>query len=356
MPPKKGKAAVKEMTPAELAAVMNKRFGEGTMRMASDPSLEVQRLPSGILTVDVLTGGGFPRNRHSELFGGASVGKSYLAQKVIASVQEAGGRGAWVDTEKSFEPVFAAACGIDLDELAYHEQEHGPKCVNAMETWLRSELYDVIVCDSISALLPIYEFENEMGVGSMGMEQAKLMSAALRKLTAANKSTAVIWINQTRDSVGGLVFGKKTTTSGGRAMGFYAGVRLELVKVETMKKKGRKVNPKTGVIDDNADVPYGHRVLVRGAKDKTGGLYRPDDETSFVFDYEAGKHDHIEDLIYLGLVYDYIGRKGDWWWVEDYEDNRKNGRPRFKKWLEANPEVCEELEGWIRAEIEEDEE
>lgn len=353
---KKGKAAVKELTPKQLAALMNKRFGEGTMRMASDPSLEIIRLPSGILTVDALIGGGFPRNRHSELFGGASVGKSYLAQKIIATVQEMGGRGAWVDTEKTLDPQFAAACGIDLDELAYHEQEHGPKCVNAMETWLRSELYDVIVCDSISALLPLYEFENELGAGSMGMEQAKLMSAALRKLTAANKSTAMIWINQTRESVGALVFGKKTTTSGGRSMGHYAGVRLELVKIETLKKKGRKVNPKTGVIDENADVPYGHRVLVKGAKDKTGGLYRPDDETSFVFDYETSSHDPIEDLIYLGLVYDYIGRKGDDWWVEDYEKQKKNGRARFKRWLVDHPEVCEELEGWIRAELNPEEE
>ena len=114
-------------------------------------------------------------------------------------------------------------------------------------------------------------------------------------------------------------------------MGHYAGLRLELVKVETMKKKGRKVNEKTGEINDAADVPYGHRVLVRGEKDKTGGLFRPNDETTFVFDYEAGSHDHIEDLIYLGLVYDYITKKGDYWWVEDYEDKKKNGRPRFKK-------------------------
>jgi recombination protein RecA len=348
----KKKASVKELTPDGLKALINKQFGDGTMRMASDPSLEITRLPSGILSVDVLIGGGFPRNRHAELFGGASVGKSYLAQKLIATTQQNGGRGAWVDCEKTFDPLFAETCGIDLDNLAFHIQEHGPMCVNFMETVLRSELYDVIVLDSISALLPQYEYENEMGAGSMGMEQAKLMSTALRKLTAANKSTSIVFINQTREAVGGLVFGKKTTTSGGRAMGFYAGLRLELVKIETTKKKGRKVNPKTGEIDDAADVAYGHRVLVRGEKDKTGGLFRPQDETTFVFDYEAGAHDPVEDLLYLGRLFGYIEKSGDNWWVENYEKQKKNGRARFKKWLIEHEDVQGELEANIRAEIE----
>ncbi len=356
MPKAKGKADVKELTPAALATLINKRFGEGTMKKASDPSLVIERLPCGILSVDMLIGGGFPRNRHSELYGGASVGKSYVAQKLIATTQQQGGRGAWVDCEKTFDPAFAEICGIDLDELAIHEQEHGPKCVNFMETLLRTELYDVIVLDSISALLPLYEFENELGVGSMGMEQAKLMSTALRKLTAANKSTSVIFINQTREAVGAMTFGKKTTTSGGRAMSHYAGLRLELVRVETLKKKGRKVNEKTGEINDAADVPYGHRVLVRGEKDKTGGLFRPQDETSFVFDYEAGGHDNVEDLIYLGRLYGYIEKKGDKWWVEDHEKQQKHGRPAFKKWLDEHEDVQADLEGWIRSELDPDEE
>ncbi len=352
----KKKADVKELTPEGLAAIMNKKFGAGSIKMASDPSLMIQRIPCGVLSVDVLIGGGFARNRHAELFGGASVGKSYIAQKLIAMIQELGGRGAWVDAEKTFDPVFAAACGIDLDAMAYYEQLHGPECVNVMEMWLRSELYDVIVLDSISALLPQYEYENELGAGSMGMEQAKLMSVALRKLTAANKSTALVFINQTREAVGAMVGAKKTTTSGGRAMGHYAGQRLEFVKTETLKKKGRKVNQKTGEIDDSADVPYGHRVLVRGEKDKTGGLFRPNDETTFVFDYEASHHDHVEDLIYLGRLFDFIEKKGDSWWVEDYEDKKKHGRPAFKKWLGEHEDVQEELEGWIRNSLVPDEE
>lgn len=347
---KKGKAKVTELTPESLRVAINKHFGEGTMRMASDPSLQITRIPTGILTVDDLLGGGFARNRHAEIYGSASVGKGYLAQKLIASAQALGGRGAWVDVEKTFDPVFGARCGIDLDTMAYHEQETGPRCVDFMETLLRSRLYDVIVLDSIASLLPIQEYENDMEAGSYGMEQAKLMSKALRKLTAANSMTALIFINQTREAIG-VTFGKKTTTSGGRAMGFYAGVRLEMVLTERLKRKGRVVDQKTGEIKGDGQVVYGHRVLVRGEKDKTGGLAHPQAETTFVFNYEKGRHDEIEDLIYLGRVYELIHKSGDKWWVEDYEDEKAHGRPRFKKWLRKNRAVREELEEQIRAEI-----
>lgn len=329
-------------SPAEVMALINKRY-PGAMKRASDPSLEIVRIPSGILTVDCMIGGGFARNRVTEVFGSANVGKGYLAQKLIASVQDLGGVGAWIDAEKTYDPVFGEHCGIDNEAMVYHEQIHGPMCVNVMETLLRSEQFDVIVCDSIAALLPLYEFENESGAASMGMEQAKLMSQALRRLTAANRRTILFFINQTRENIG-VTFGKKSTTSGGRAMSFYAGLRLELTRVETLKKKGRKVNEKTGEIKDDADVPYGHRVLVRGEKDKTGGLARPLDETTFVFDYEKGKHDQVEDLIYLGRLTGQIEKSGDKWWVAGYEDEKKHGRPAFKKWLKKQRAVREELE------------
>lgn len=347
---KKKKAKVEELTPESLLMAVNKHFGEGTMKFASDPSLEITRIPTGILTVDDLTGGGFARNRYVEIFGSANVGKSYLAQMVIASAQREGGRGAWVDVEKTFDPKFAQTCGINLEELAYHEQVHGPRCVDFIETLLRSNLYDVIVLDSIASLLPVQEYDSDMEQGSYGMEQAKLMSKALRKLTAANSKTVLIFINQTREAIG-VTFGPKTTTSGGRAMGFYAGLRLELVRTEGLQRPGRVVDQKTGEIKGEGKVTYGHRVLVRARKDKTGGISHPDAETTFVFDYEKGQHDHVEDLIYLGRVHEFIHKQGDKWWVEDYEDEKCHGRPRFRKWLKKNRAVCEELEEWIRAEI-----
>lgn len=344
----KGKANVKEsMTPQALQGLINKRFGEGTMIMASDPSLVIERLPCGILSQDAQLGGGFARNRHAEIYGSANVGKTYMALHLVMTTQQAGGRCAWVDVERTFDPKFAKRLGINLEELALHRQEHGPMCVNFIESLLRSGLYDVIVLDSIASLLPQYEYENEMGAGSMGMEQAKLMSTALRKLTAANSKTAMIFINQTRDAVGGSVFGPKSTTSGGRSMAFYAGVRIELTLTERLKRKGRQVNPKTGEINDAADVVYGHRIMSKVTKDKTGGIIRPQDESTFVFDYERGRHDHIEDLIYLGRRYDFIEKKGDKWWVEGYDDEQQHGRPRFKKWLSKNRAVQEELEEMI---------
>lgn len=347
---KKGaKVKVEEITPDALEKVINDHFGAGTMKRASDPTLQIVRIPTGLLSVDALIGGGFPRNRHNEIYGSANVGKSYLAQMLLASTQRLGGRGGYVDTEKTFDPVFAEHIGCDLETLAYHEQVHGPRCVDFTETLLRSGLYDVLVIDSIASLLPLDEYEKTMEAGSMGMEQAKLMSKALRKLTAANSKTAIIWINQTRDAVGSMF--AQSVTSGGRAMGFYAGVRLEMSKVETLKKPGRVVNEKTGEIKKDAQVPYGHRVLVRARKDKTGGIAHPDAESSFVFDYRKGRHDHLEDLIYLGRVHDYIQKSGDKWWITDYEDEKCHGRPRFKKWLKKNVAVQEELEEMIREEI-----
>lgn len=349
---KKGK---QEMTPKVLQGVINKRWGAGTMKMASDPSLRIQRLPSGILSVDTLIGGGFARNRHAEIYGSANVGKNYLAFNLIKTTQELGGRCAFIDVEKTFDPRFAENVGVNLDELAYHEQFTGPRCVDFSEFLLRSKLYDVIVLDSIASLLPQAEYENDMEAGSYGMEQAKLMSKALRKLTAANSLTALVFLNQTREAIG-VTFGKKTITSGGRAMGFYSGLRLEMVRTEQLTRTGRTVDHKTGEVNPKGKVVYGHRVLVRGEKDKTGGLVRPQAETTFVFNYERGRHDHIEDLIYLGLVHDLIhkkksggsGKGAERWSVDGYEDEECSGRPRFKKWLKRNRAVAEELEELIK--------
>lgn len=353
MPPtkKKGKAKVENLTPEALQKLVNGRWGAGTMKMASDPSLKITRLPTGILTVDAMIGGGFARNRTAEIYGSANVGKNYLAYSTIATTQMNGGRCGFVDVEKTFDPVFAGGVGVDLDELAFHEQVHGPRCIDFTETLMRSGLYDVIVLDSIATLLPLPELENDMEAGSYGMEQAKLMSKALRKLTAANSKTALIFLNQTREAIG-VTFGKKFTTSGGRAMSFYAGLRLELIRTENLKREGDVLDQKTGELK-KGEIVFGHRILVRGEKDKTGGLTHPLEETTFVFNYEKGRHDRIEDLIYLGRLHGLIGLKkpakgAGTWWVEG-RTKKVVGRPQFKKYLRRNMDVADELEEKILA-------
>lgn len=334
-----------QLTPDAVRRAINNKWGEGTMRFGSDPTLRIERIPSGILSLDVRLGGGFARGRSTEIYGPFSVGKSYTAARLIASAQELGLECAYVDAEHTFDPVYAASIGVDLDSLAYHRQVNGNRCVDFMETLLRSELYGVIVLDSIAALSPKSEQETDMEAGSMGTEQAKLMSKALRKLTTANNKTALIFINQTREAVG-VMFGNRSITSGGKAMGFYAGTRIEMVRTENIKRKARVINPGNGN-EQIKDVVRGHRVLVRITKDKTGGT-AAHSETSFVFDYEIGGVDHVEDLVLLGREFDLVHKSGNSWWVDEYEDEKAASRSKFVKWLRRNVAVQEELEEWIR--------
>lgn len=340
----KKKAKIQEWTPESLRAAINKEFGNGTVLRGSDPSLEIKRLSTGILAIDMLTGGGFPFGRHVELFGSASVGKSTLSLMIAIMAQRLGMGIAYVDCEGSFDPVYARHLGMDTEDLFYHRQKSGEEAVAFMEFLLYAGLHKVIIMDSIASLLPKQEKEATLEAGSMGMEQAKLMSKALRKLTTANDDTLIIFINQLREAIG-VTFGKKTTTSGGRAMGFYAGMRMELTKIETLKKKGKKINPKTGEISD-ADIPYAHRVLAQIAKDKTGGAM-VGAEASFVFNYDQQRVDHIEDLIYCGRSLGLVKKSKDKWWVAGYEDEKMHGRPKFVKWLNKNRPDREELESMI---------
>lgn len=348
--PRRG--TVTELDGAALAREVNRKYGEGTMMFASDPSLEITRIPTGILSIDMRTGGGFARGRHIEIYGTFSAGKTYIAERLIASAQQMGLGAAYVDAEKTFDPVFATHVGVDIDTLAYHRQVHGHRCVDFMETMLRSGLYGVIVLDSIAALAPKSEVESEMEAGSMGMEQAKLMSKALRKLTTANDNTVLVYINQTRENVG-VMFGKKSITSGGKAMGFYSGTRLEIVRTENIKRKARTINATNGN-ESMADIIKGHRCLVRVEKDKTGGS-RQHATTTFVFDYDLGGIDPIEDLLYLGRVHELIGKSGNSWWVIGYEDESKPSRGKFKAWLRRNIAVQEELTEAIKETLNEQE-
>lgn len=330
-----------------LAKLINAKFGEGTVKMASDPSLQIEKIPTGILSIDYLLGGGLPRGRHVEIFGNYSVGKTYTALRTIASVQAGGGSAAFIDAEGTFDPEFGRSIGVDLEALAFHRQEHGNRVIDFIETLLRGGDYDVIVLDSIAALLPKQEMEQDMEAGSYGTQQAKLMSAALRRLTAANRRTTLIYINQVRDAMGGF-FQPKNTTSGGRAMGFYAGVRLEMTRIENIKKT-TKVTDHKGVTKE-AEVVKGHRVQVRVEKSKTGGTM-PQSKVSFVFDYDLAGIDPIEDLVYIGQLAGLVHRRGNNWSIEEYEEEAQIGRNKFKSWLRKNKAIAEELEEKIRGTI-----
>lgn len=327
------------LTPAEVAAIINKKW-PGTMKTANDPSLKITRIPCGILSIDLLLGGGFARRRHFEIYGGYNVGKTYTTYCLIANAQREGLNCAFVDVEGTFDPEFAESCGVDLEKLHTPEFEHGNRAIDIIEALLRSAAYDVVVLDSIAALLPKAELEMDMESGSMGTHQAKMMSAALRRLTAANKKTVMVYINQTREAIG-VVFGKRSVTSGGKAMGFYAGTRLEMVRTENIKRKSRTIDASKGD-EKEVEIVVGHRVLVRVEKDKTGGA-KPHAETSFVFSYDLGHADPIEDLIFLGRQYGLVKKNSSSWWVKGYEDEKQQGRSRFKKWLRKNVAVAEEL-------------
>ena len=340
MPRRTSSTAEARETPESLMRDINRKW-PGAVKLASDPSLRIQRIPSGILSVDVLLGGGFARNRHTEIHGVFSAGKSYLGEHTVATAQHMGLTAAWVDAEKTYDPMFAETIGVDNDTLLYHEQESGNRCVDFMERMLRSGIVDVVVLDSIAALLPKSELESSMEDGSMGTEQARLMSKALRKLTTANQRTAIIYINQQREAVGQL-FGKRSVTSGGRAMGFYAGVRLELVRTENIKRNTTIIDERT-MEPKTVPVIKGHRVLMRVEKDKTGGAVQHSTGT-FVFDYDLKGIDRVEDLIYLGRTYGLVHKRSNTWWVDGYDDESCASRAKFKTWLRRNVAVAEELE------------
>ena len=334
------------MSVDDLMAMANKRW-PGSMRRASDPDLVIERLSTGIMSVDWGLGGGFARNRHTELFGPPSTGKTTLTYYAIAETQRNGGTAGFIDVEDKFDADWAQQCGVDIDALVLHFQEDGNRVFDIMELWIKSGALDLIVLDSIAAILPKEEREASMEDGNgYGTYQARLMSKAMRKLTAGMKphGPAIVYINQVREDVGGSAFFKKSVTSGGRAMGHYAAARLELVRIETVKKK-KPVKDAKGAVTTK-EVPVGHRVLVKVQKEQTGGAYEGD-QTTFAFDYELGIIDPIEDLIYLGLQYELVKLSNGTWYVMGYEDERIKGRDAFKGWLRKNRAIAEELKDSI---------
>jgi len=327
----------------DVLAMVNGKYGADTMRVASDPVFKITRVPTGILALDAHLKGGFTRGRHIELYGMENVGKTTIAYSLAASVQELGGTAAMCDLEGTLDPKYAESLGVDLARFPVTRQDksHAEQALDIVELAVRRASPDVMIIDTIAALLPKAEYEKALSEDSFGTDQARLMSKALRKLTAANKTTIYVWINQTRQIVGASVFAKQTTTSGGRAMGFYAATRIELVRTELIKSPSKKINPRSGESEASKRA-VGHRVLCRITKDKTGSA-RPDLEVPLVYDYRTQRFDPLEDLIYCGRVAGLIKKSGNSWWVVDYEDEKQASRSKFKGWVRRNRAVRDEL-------------
>lgn len=310
---------------------INKQFGEGAIRRLGDTStVNVELLPSGALSLDLALGGGYPKGRIIEVYGPESSGKTTLTLHAIAEIQRQGGTAAFVDAEHALDPAYARKLGVDTDNLLVSQPDNGEQALEITETLVRSNAVDLIVVDSVAALVPQAEIDGDMGDSHMGL-QARLMSQALRKLTGIiNKSKAtVIFINQIRMKIG-VMFGNPETTTGGNALKFYASVRMDIRR--------------TGQIKDGENI-IGNRTKVKIVKNKIAPPFRI---AEFDIMYNEGIS-RTGDVLDLAVQYNVVGKSGAWF---DYADAKiGQGREATKKYLKENPEVLTEIDGKVRAAV-----
>lgn len=310
-------------------ATLTKRFGEGTvMRLGEATQLAVDVIPTGALSLDIALGvGGIPRGRVTEIYGPDGAGKTTLALHIVAEAQKRGGVAAYIDMEHALDPEYAEACGVDMDNLYIAQPDTGEQALEIAETLVRSGAVDVVVIDSVAALVPRAEIEGEMGDSHPGL-QARLMSQALRKLSGAIKqsNTAMIFTNQLREKIG-VVFGSSETTTGGRALKFYASVRLDVRRVTGIKEKGEVI---------------GSRTRVRVTKNKVAPPFRVAE-----FDIIYGKGISREgDILDLAVQYGIVEKRGSFYSYQG--QNIAQGRENAKQYLRDHPEVTAELERQVR--------
>jgi len=304
---------------------IEKRFGTGAiMRLGQAPRQKVDVIPTGSLALDLALGiGGLPRGRIIEIYGPESGGKTTLALQVVAQAQKSGGVAAFIDAEHALDPTYARALGVNVDDLLISQPDTGEQALEIVELLVRSGAVDVIVVDSVAALVPQAEIEGEMGDAHVGL-QARLMSQALRKLTAvlAKSNTAAIFINQLREKVG-VMYGNPEVTPGGRALKFYASVRLDVRKVgQPIKKK---------------DVAIGNRVKIKVTKNK---LAPPFKEVELELYYGRGI-DPLTDLITVAIDQEIIEKAGSWL---SYGDIRLGqGKEKAAAYLEEHPDLADEI-------------
>ena len=329
-----GKDNSEKMKALEAAlGQIEKQFGKGSvMKLGDYTAMNVEAIPTGALSLDIALGiGGIPRGRIIEVFGPESSGKTTLALHLIAEAQKMGGEAAFIDAEHALDPVYAKHLGVNIDELIVSQPDTGEQALEIAEALVRSGALDIIVVDSVAALVPKAEIDGDMGDAHVGL-QARLMSQALRKLAGViNKSKCVIvFINQLREKVG-VMFGNPETTPGGRALKFYASVRLDIRRVESLKQDGEVI---------------GNRTRVKVVKNKVAPPFR-EAEFDIIYGKGISKEGNILDA---AVNLDIVEKSGSWF---SYNGERiGQGRENVKEYLAKNPKIAEEIEGKIRANYE----
>lgn len=315
-------------------ANIEKQFGKGTVMKLGDSSanMNIEAIPTGSLSLDVALGiGGIPKGRIIEIYGPESSGKTTVALHVVAEVQKRGGIAGFIDAEHALDPVYASNIGVDINNLYISQPDNGEQALEITETMVRSGAVDVIIVDSVAALVPKAEIDGEMGDSHMGL-QARLMSQALRKLTAiiSKSDCVVIFINQLRQKIG-VMFGNPETTTGGTALKFYASVRLDVRRIETLKQNGEVI---------------GNRTRVKIVKNKVAPPFREAE-----FDIMFGKGiSKIGDILDLAVSKNIVVKAGAWFSYEG--DKIGQGRENAKNFLQENPDIAFEIENKVRASYE----
>ncbi|MPM37130.1 Protein RecA [bioreactor metagenome] len=310
-------------------AQIEKNFGKGSiMRLGANAGVVVEAIPTGSLTLDLALGiGGVPRGRIIEIYGPESSGKTTLALQIVAEAQKRGGEAAFVDAEHALDPAYARALGVDIDNMLISQPDTGEQGLEITEALVRSGALDVIVVDSVAALVPRAEIEGEMGDSHVGV-LARLMSQALRKLAGSISKTncVVIFINQLREKVG-VVYGNPEVTTGGRALKFYASVRIDVRRIESLK---------------NGSEVVGNRTRAKVVKNKVAPPFR---EAEFDVMYGQGIS-KVGELVDLGAKLELVQKSGSWYSIGDLRIGQ--GRDAAKQYLKDNPEIAQKLEGDIR--------
>lgn len=312
-------------------AQIEKQYGKGSVMKLGDPSaaMNVETVPTGSLSLDLALGlGGLPKGRIVEIYGPESSGKTTVALHCVAEVQKAGGIAGFIDAEHALDPVYAKNIGVDIDNLYISQPDNGEQALEITETMVRSGAVDIVIVDSVAALVPKAEIDGDMGDSHVGL-QARLMSQALRKLTAviSKSNCIVIFINQLREKVG-VMFGNPETTTGGRALKFYSSVRLDVRRVEALKQAGEVI---------------GNHTRVKVVKNKVAPPFREAE-----FDIMFGKGISKEaDILDLAAGIDVVNKSGAWYAYNGEKIGQ--GRENAKQFLTDNPQICAEIEAKVRS-------
>lgn len=314
----------------EALVQIEKQFGKGAVMKLGDSAaqMNIETIPTGSLSLDIALGlGGIPRGRIIEIYGPESSGKTTVTLHMIAEVQKRGGIAGFIDAEHALDPVYARNIGVDIDNLYISQPDSGEQALEITETMVRSGAIDIVVVDSVAALVPKAEIDGDMGDAHVGL-QARLMSQALRKLTAviSKSNCSVVFINQLREKVG-IMFGNPETTTGGRALKFYSSVRLDVRRIEAIKQSGEVI---------------GNRTRIRVVKNKIAPPFKEAE-----FDIMFGKGiSYVGDVLDLAAKVDIINKSGAWY---NYNGNKiGQGRENSKRYLEEHPQILAEVDRKVR--------